>query len=108
MTTSHTPTKPHYLEDYRDRTLYKQFYDTINREMLTTRHQHHHTHPGVITDAKSDTAVSTYLEVLAALDYCEDIMSLNCDDYVSYELDKRFAVLRKSMQKRIDAGAKRT
>lgn len=99
---AHQPT-PQYPEDYTQRELYQQFKGAM-REMAIIRSQHLLTHGGIMPDFGCDTAVSTYLEVLAALDYAEDIMSFNCDDYAYDNVDRPFAKIRRVLEARITAG----
>ena len=95
---------PQYPEDYRDRELYGLFSTVLSKEMANIRFQHQHTHGGILPDFGCDAANSNYLEVLAALDYAEDIMSFNCDDYVYEDVDKPFAKIREVLEQRIARG----
>ena len=97
---------PQYPEDYRDRELYGLFNTVLSKEMANIRFQHQHKHGGILPDFGCDAANSNYLEVLAALDYAEDIMSFNCDDYAYEDLDKPFAKIRAVLEKRIVNGVR--
>ena len=99
-----TQPTPQYPKDYRDRELYGLFNTVLSKEMSNIRFQHQHKHGGILPDFGCDAANSTYLEVLAALDYAEDIMSFNCDDYAYEDLDKPFAEIRAVLEQRIARG----
>lgn len=97
---------PQYPQDYTKRDLYQQFKISIENHCQTIRAQHQHTHGAILPDFGCDAANSTYLEVLAALDYAEDIMSFNCDDYAYDNVDKPFAKIREVLEARITSGVK--
>ena len=97
---------PEYPKDYEERELYKEYSTVIRSEFPALRGEHHRQHGGLLPDFGCDTANSTYLEVLAALDYAEDIMSMNCDDYSYNDHDKDFDNIRNSLLNRINAGIK--
>ena len=95
---------PQYPKDYRDRELYGLFSTVLSKEMANIRFQHQHKHGSILPDFGCDAANSNYLEVLAALDYAEDIMSFNCDDYAYEDVDKPFAKIREVLEQRIARG----